>query len=371
MRRKEISIQKGENVLLDGPSKLEVLTGEIEIYGKILKRGENVIVRKDKRVAIIPHVSSTLRITSGRFFLTEDEVIPSNWVKTCERVSELRRGESALIIGKADSGKSTLAIYLINKLLEKKERIFFLEGDIGQPEIWVPTTISGIFLERGVIDLEGYFPSFMEFVGDITPRKVYRRNIRLITFLNKCGKEEAPVIINSDGWIRNGGLEHKIKLARQMNPQFIISFLSERLNSDFKEIGRVIEVNRPKYIKRRGMEERRKRRIRKYWKAFSSAVLDTIEIKDLKIELAEIGREIKYEKVRKVFERDKLRGILCGLYGEGKCIGVGRIIEMNEGSITLSVNYIKKEKIEGMVLGNIIIDSEFNEWRVSWEDKIV
>ncbi|CAG2210353.1 unnamed protein product [Mytilus edulis] len=102
-----------------------------------------------------------------------------------------RRGTSPVItiIGGKNSGKSTLNRYLINSLLDKVDRVYFLECDVGQTEFTPPGCVSLHCVSEPVL---GVTPA-----DDPT---------RYLTCIEKCFskyvdlKEKGPLIVNTCGW---------------------------------------------------------------------------------------------------------------------------------------------------------------------------
>jgi polynucleotide 5'-hydroxyl-kinase GRC3/NOL9 len=96
-----------------------------------------------------------------------DLVIPSQW--THLDVPSLRG--TIMIIGASDTGKSTLARYLFQALCRAGRRVAYLDGDVGQSTLGVPTTMT-VALSSGPGD--GHSapngPQATYFVGSTTPR---------------------------------------------------------------------------------------------------------------------------------------------------------------------------------------------------------
>ncbi len=67
-------------------------------------------------------------------------LIPPEWV---DLVSEIRKRRGpTVILGKTDSGKSTLSRFIVDELTMRGERVSLLDTDVGQQSIGLPTTIA-------------------------------------------------------------------------------------------------------------------------------------------------------------------------------------------------------------------------------------
>jgi len=91
--------------------------------------------------------------------------IPPAW----ERITLSTLSGVILVVGAPDTGKSTFARYLYQRLCAHHERIAFVDGDIGQATLGPPTTMTLALGEPG----DDRFPPaglrFRAFVGDVSP----------------------------------------------------------------------------------------------------------------------------------------------------------------------------------------------------------
>ncbi len=96
-----------------------------------------------------------------------DLVIPSQW--THLDVSSLRG--TLMVIGASDTGKSTLARYLYQELCRAGRRAAYLDGDVGQSTLGLPTTMTVALSSRpGDERFDPHGPRASYFVGSTTPR---------------------------------------------------------------------------------------------------------------------------------------------------------------------------------------------------------
>ncbi len=95
-------------------------------------------------------------------------VVPAEW-REVERV--VREGDTLLVVGASDSGKSTLARWLYRRLCARLGCVAYLDADVGQSHLGLPATMA-VALSAGNGDwrFPPAGPRTGYFVGHITPR---------------------------------------------------------------------------------------------------------------------------------------------------------------------------------------------------------
>ncbi len=96
-----------------------------------------------------------------------DIVVPPHWT----RLGEEELGGTILVIGSSDTGKSTLARFLYRQLCQRDGQAAYLDTDVGQSTLGMPTTLS-LGLSSGPGD-DRFPPTGSQvsyFVGATTPR---------------------------------------------------------------------------------------------------------------------------------------------------------------------------------------------------------
>jgi polynucleotide 5'-hydroxyl-kinase GRC3/NOL9 len=94
-------------------------------------------------------------------------VVPPSWKSLA--IENLQG--TVMIIGASDSGKSTVARYLYQELCRHGVRVAYLDADVGQSTLGLPTTLNAILANEpgdGRFPPEGAHASY--FVGSTTPR---------------------------------------------------------------------------------------------------------------------------------------------------------------------------------------------------------
>jgi len=150
---------------------------------------------------------------------------------------QLKRNSKLMIIGGKSVGKSTCLRYIINKELKNYNKILLIDLDIGQPEIFLPLTISATIVDRPLLG-PGYFFNFNTtkaiLYGDINvvcnPKR-YLQNIKELSQYCSQSNEfsSIPWIINTMGYNKGFGSELIAVLCHFFRPTKILQLQS--LNS--------------------------------------------------------------------------------------------------------------------------------------------
>ena len=149
-----------------------------------------------------------------------------------ENVITVRR---ILIVGDTDTGKSTLATYIINEAIKRGYRPGIIDADIGQGDLAPPNAIGAAVVTEQITDLRGINTHLYEFVGNTNPAgfedliiKAVKRILAKITIAcDIC-------ILNTDGYILNTGIEYKVRMVKEIRSDMLICLGKASLLNNFK-----------------------------------------------------------------------------------------------------------------------------------------
>jgi polynucleotide 5'-hydroxyl-kinase GRC3/NOL9 len=149
------------------------------------------------------------------------------WRGLFEQVSALaanRKELTLMLVGDTDTGKSTLSIYLANMAISRGFVPSVIDGDIGQGDLAPPSAIGSAILSKQIVDLRDVQARQFEFVGSISPTGFeYLIARKLRTMLDRTRKSPTSIcIVNTDGYVRDGGEEYKAMIAEELQPDAII-----------------------------------------------------------------------------------------------------------------------------------------------------
>ncbi|XP_052067368.1 polynucleotide 5'-hydroxyl-kinase NOL9-like [Mytilus californianus] len=169
---------------------------------------------------------------------------PSQYLMLKDKACRLIRNKSGAssvitIIGGKNSGKSTLNRYLINSLLNKVDKVYFLECDVGQTEFTPPGCVSLHCVSEPVLGppfTHQRAAVFSCFFGGVTPAD---DPTRYLTCIEKCFskyldlEEKGPLIVNTCGWNKGVGLALTVDIVRLVCPSLLVQINTKKAVVNF------------------------------------------------------------------------------------------------------------------------------------------
>jgi polynucleotide 5'-hydroxyl-kinase GRC3/NOL9 len=218
--------------MVKGPARVFV-KGACHVLGSDVS-GQTVKVRAGKALPFEPNdrwCKLQARLGYGaRIWWTDPKVAgTSMWRSVAEQVYAMAAGKKTttkvMLIGDTDTGKSTLAIYLANMAMSRGLVPIVIDGDIGQGDLAPPTAIGAAVLSKQVVDLRdvNINNNLFEFLGSISPigfEGLIAKKLR--SLLDRSGPVADLCIINTDGYVKNDGLQYKAMIAEELHPDVII-----------------------------------------------------------------------------------------------------------------------------------------------------
>jgi polynucleotide 5'-kinase involved in rRNA processing len=177
----------------------------------------------------------------------------------------MRKG-SVIVLGPTDVGKSTLCVYLLNRLRSAGQDARIIDADIGQADIGPPTSIALSSPNRPITSLTELTPESMIFIGHTTPSYV---EAKLIRGIGRLAVRAAPpiTIINTDGWIaEREAISYKINLITQIQPQLVLGLgRSSELQPILEGVrSHILHVHAAENVLARSRADRKKLRAWRY-----------------------------------------------------------------------------------------------------------
>ncbi|KAG0484707.1 hypothetical protein HPP92_008598 [Vanilla planifolia] len=176
--------------------------------------------------------------------------IPPQWVDAVDViVRSPQTPPIAMICGPKNSGKSTFSRLLLNSLLERYERVGYLDTDVGQPEFYVPGCLSLHVVDECLQDVMTSSmrqPERCFFFGDTSskrdPECYLNYSFRLYEYFfgkyqsNKHANNRnllLPLIINTAGWVKGTGFDVLVELLRYISPSHVVQI---RISNESKNL---------------------------------------------------------------------------------------------------------------------------------------
>jgi len=261
----------------------------------------------------------------------------SMWRSIAQQVSALAAGKkeiTVMLVGATDTGKSTLTTYLANMAIRRGIVPCVIDGDIGQGDLAPPTAVGGAILSKQVLDLRDVStPTTMfEFVGSITPtglEGLIAKKLRSI--LDWISPLANITIVNTDGYVSNGGIQYKAILAKELQPDAIISLGENRALFDTLKTGPwQVMRGRPSSQTYKSRLERLSRRLDQFLRYIGYGSF-TAELS--RVNMVYTGKlfspsELLFQLPVMQLKQESMKGIFVGLGSNGKVAGFGIIINV-------------------------------------------
>lgn len=415
----EISLSEGQVLRVFGPARADVVSGTVLVVGSKYSMGSSFVVHKLRSYGIKALSPAKLRFALGegsQIEIAKDgEEVVDEWLKVSEHVLKTcwKKECRVLVVGPPESGKSTFTAFLANYLRESGVRVGVVEGDVGQEDVLVPTTIALAEVSKPILWLRELEPILFRFVGCTSPQYCYSESILAIKELADEGSKLGlrAVLVNTDGWVNTAsGIEHKLTIIRWIKPDIVVAMDKEVYNYLLKctnSLTNVIYAPRPAVVRQRSKEERRELRTQAYKRYFSRGRVRRVKLDSVGIlsACALSGRTISKEELLEVFkipdsELDKLvystkvgdtlyiisrepinftlnsegvsrvvvitpkdaRGTVVGLLGEHmREVGVGIITDLDLSTQELAILTPWEGDIKGLIVGKIKLNENLEE----------
>jgi len=216
---------------------------------------------------------------------------PNEWYAILDTLEE-EKG-IAILLGATDTGKSTLAKFLIFNLCKRGSKVALVDADIGQSFLGPPTTIGfSVFKSDPGWELL-LSPPEIFFVGSTTPEGHFPNHLKGIKrMLDKALSSIADVIIvDTTGFILGeAGEELKRRKIDLLSPRFIIALQKaneiEHVLDLYKEnpLYKILRLPLSEQVRPKSMEERKINRTNKFQDYFKHAVIQEVAIEKVQIE---------------------------------------------------------------------------------------
>jgi polynucleotide 5'-hydroxyl-kinase GRC3/NOL9 len=242
---------------------------------------------------------------------------PKEWYALLDVLKE-EKG-IAILLGATDTGKSTLARFLLFNLCQQGLKVALVDADIGQSFLGPPATI-GLSVFKSDPDWQLILsPPEIFFVGSITPEGHFANHLKGV----KRMVEKAPsygaevILVDTTGFVLGeGGKELKRRKIDLLSPRFILALQKsnelEPILDHYKEnpFLRILRLPLSEQIRSRSMEERRIYRTDRFQEYFKHSVIQELAIERLQLEgkvLDPNGETLPLDWVLKI------NGLLIGL----------------------------------------------------------
>lgn len=216
---------------------------------------------------------------------------PREWYDLIETLD--KEEGIAILLGATDTGKSTLAKFLIFNLCNRGLKVALVDADIGQSFLGPPTTIGySVFKSDPTWELV-LSPPELFFVGSTTPEDYFPIHLKGVKrMVDKASSFGAEVtLVDTTGFILGEtGKELKRRKIGLIAPKFLVVLQKsdeiEPLLGPYQENSpyKIIRLPLSDQVKPRTMEERRAYRTEKFQDYFKDSAIQELTIGNVQIE---------------------------------------------------------------------------------------
>jgi polynucleotide 5'-kinase involved in rRNA processing len=125
--------------------------------------------------------------------------------------------------------------------------------------------VSGAIIKSKLIDLRGISPSITSFVGVTSPSTCPNECVSAVSDVTSrvLGAGADYLLLNTDGWIENGGIEHKLRLLEAIGADLVVLLGSDdQAEALQRRTGaKVVRAEIPKYVLARSPSARYRMRV--------------------------------------------------------------------------------------------------------------
>ena len=283
-------------------------------------------------------------------------MMSEDWAdKTAERL--LRRGVlrkgACLILGGVDTGKTTLAAALTQRLAQSR-LVGVIDADIGQSHVGPPATVGWAIVDEPKVDFSQLAPSGISFVGDVTP---VGHLLQLTAALTRCVQEVSDIaehiIIDTSGFV-SGPAANALwwTVQRIVQPGWILAVQRENELSDLlrglRHLGSPLErLKSPPQIPTKSAQARCSYRQRQFHDYFQGSRLYNISLSTISVQM---GRHPAGENLvsRLIALRDE----------NGADLAIGLVCDWrgDRDTVVVRAPSLDISKARCLVVGDVTID---------------
>src|SRR5208282_103855 len=326
------------------------------ILGATIQPHQRTTIMNEKQLPVEAEKRAKLEIALGKsaeIFEIQGSTIPPSWSIAAETLSEMNQGKVA-VIGPTDVGKSTLCVYLVNRLLGAKLSI--IDADVGQADLGPPTTIARAETRNSITSLTELDPDARIFIGNTSPGQVKGKLIDGIRRLS-ARAEDSLTIINTDGWIADPeAIQYKINLIARTKPDLVIGldFGNELQPILAGSRAQSITVEPANEVLSRSKSDRRKIRVNGYRRFLEGGNMRTFTLREVQVSIPESLSFLTKSK------GSELSNLIVGLLDENRyLVQIGVLLTFEPGTVRV---YCKPaEEIRTIELGYLKLSTNGNE----------
>jgi polynucleotide 5'-hydroxyl-kinase GRC3/NOL9 len=256
---------------------------------------------------------------------------------------------TVFLLGATSSGKSTLARYLIEKLLSKDTVISLIDSDIGQSSLGAPGTIN-IKIFKTAMDIKNFITEKIFFIGSANPAKKISLMIEGSKKLVDIARAESEIVLVDSTGLINGEAAKALKIGKikAIKPDCLIAIQKHNELEHLITLAGDIDIHRIKASKM-ARERSREARIR-YRRERFNEYFDEKKVAEFLLHDIDL---VYNNKIIRPGKTDFKEGTLIALNHNKDTRELGILLELDNNSITFRSPIKSLRGINNVALGDI------------------
>lgn len=258
-----------------------------------------------------------------------------------------------MVMGSANTGKTTMARLLLRDALEAGRSVAFVDGDIAVPTVGTPACVALRWV-RSASDLEDLTrPDAMRFVGSTQPQEVVLPHVVATAKLVEEARKGADFIVLDTSSVVSGVIGQTLTyhITELCNPNLIVAIQrGEELEPGIGMLRRFLGARIAKSEPPPGLEivgplDQRSRLIAAFRDAFEPD-----------LQRWRVHSSVFAPTLPEAFDLSRLEGLLVGVLNEtGACLGLGAL-EHDDDVVRVATRF--GDQMRGLRLGSMRINLE-------------
>lgn len=222
--RLRVRVERGSLLWVSGPARVSVIEGSLYASGVRVEKGSEMLVQAGRGASLYAvDEDATVELVEGsgashRVERDEEAMRTAvEWLRLVDSIAETRPRLVA-VLGPVESGKSTLSLWLANRLGG-----CYASLDPGQNELGTPCYYSAAPIEGTALSTKDLRPRWAWLVGCNAPEQCPWESVSAAAALASYTRRAcSTTVVDTDGFVSGPGLAYKTSILETLEPDATI-----------------------------------------------------------------------------------------------------------------------------------------------------